>query len=89
MSEQFVIHLIRESIFTALLVASPMLIAGLVTGVLVGLVQAATQLQEMTLTIIPKILAVVAALILSFAWIMQTLLDFTIALFKMLSTLSV
>jgi flagellar biosynthetic protein FliQ len=88
MSEQFVIHLVREAIFTALLVASPMLIAGLVTGVLVSLVQAVTQLQEMTLTFIPKVVAVVAAMILSFAWIMHTLLDFTTTLFRMLPTLS-
>lgn len=87
MSEQFVINLIRESIFTALLIASPMLLAGLFTGILVSLLQAATQVQEMTLTFIPKILAVVTALIMSLAWIMHTLLDFTTDLFHIISSL--
>lgn len=87
MTEQFVINLIRESIFTALLIASPMLLAGLFTGILVSLLQAATQIQEMTLTFIPKILAVVTALIMSCAWIIHTLLDYTTSLFQIISTL--
>ncbi|MCE5271627.1 flagellar biosynthesis protein FliQ [bacterium] len=77
MTEQFVIHLGREVFMTSVLVAAPMLLAGLVIGVAISIVQTATSIQEQTLTFIPKILAVAAALILFFPWMMNTLLTFT------------
>ncbi len=80
MSQQFVIHLGREVFFTAMMVASPMLIAGLIVGVTISIIQTATSIQEQTLTFIPKIMAVVISLILFLPWMMQTLLDFTIEL---------
>ena len=80
MSQQFVIHLGREVFFTAMMVASPMLIAGLIVGVTISIIQTATSIQEQTLTFIPKIMAVVISLILFLPWMMQTLLDFSIEL---------
>ncbi len=77
MTQQFVIHLGREVFMTSVLVAAPMLLAGLVIGVAISIVQTATSIQEQTLTFIPKILAVAAALILFFPWMMNTLLTFT------------
>ncbi len=77
MTQQFVINLGREVFFTATLVAAPMLLAGLVVGVAISILQTATSIQEQTLTFIPKILAVAAALILFFPWMMNTLLTFT------------
>ncbi|MEA2062366.1 MAG: flagellar biosynthesis protein FliQ [Gemmatimonadota bacterium] len=76
MSEQFVIHLGREVFFTAILIAAPMLVAGLIVGVTISIIQTATSIQEQTLTFIPKILAVVVSLILFFPWMMNTLLTF-------------
>jgi len=64
------------------MVASPMLIAGLIVGVTISIIQTATSIQEQTLTFIPKIVAVVVSLILFLPWMMQTLLDFSIELFN-------
>ena len=80
MTQQFIIHLGREVFFTAVLVASPMLIAGLIVGVTISIIQTATSIQEQTLTFIPKIVAVVISLILFMPWMMNTLLDFSINL---------
>ena len=80
MSQQFIIHLGREVFLTAVMVASPMLIAGLIVGVTISVIQTATSIQEQTLTFIPKIIAVVVSLILFLPWMMQTLLDFSIEL---------
>ena len=80
MTQQFIIHLGREVFLTAVLVASPMLIAGLIVGVSISIVQTATSIQEQTLTFIPKILAVVVSLVLFMPWMMNTLLDFSVEL---------
>lgn len=80
MSQQFIIHLGREVFFTSMLVASPMLIAGLIVGVTISVIQTATSIQEQTLTFIPKIVAVVVSLILFLPWMMNTMLDFSVEL---------
>jgi flagellar biosynthetic protein FliQ len=80
MSQQFIINLGREVFLTAALVASPMLVAGLIVGVSISIVQTATSIQEQTLTFIPKILAVVVSFVLFMPWMMNTLLDFSVEL---------
>ncbi len=75
-----VIDLGRQTIQLILLLSAPPLLAGLAVGVLVGLFQAATQLHEMTLTFIPKILVVFLVLFLLLPWMMRTLIDFTTTL---------
>lgn len=77
MTEQFIIDFSLEAIKTTLLLSAPMLGFGLVTGLLVSIFQAVTSIQELTLTFIPKILAVFFALFLFFPWLMQLLLSFT------------
>ena len=77
MTQQMVIHLGREVFFTAILVAAPMLLAGLLVGVTISIIQTATSIQEQTLTFIPKILAVVVALVIFFPWMMNTMLTFS------------
>ena len=79
-----VIALSKEALLVTLLVSAPMLAAGLVVGVLVSLFQAVTQIQEMTLTFIPKILAVSAALFLFLPWMLTTLVEFTRRVFEAL-----
>jgi len=66
MTPEFVNGFFFEAIKTAILLAAPMLLAGLAVGLLVGILQAATQIHEMTLTFIPKMMAVAAALIFFF-----------------------
>jgi flagellar biosynthetic protein FliQ len=64
-----------------LLLSAPMLLAGLVVGLVVSIFQSVTSINEMTLTFIPKMLAVAVALVLSFPWMMQTLVTFTVQMF--------
>ena len=77
MDQAFIIDIAMDSIKTTLLLSAPMLGFGLVTGLLVSIFQAVTSIQELTLTFIPKILAVFFALILFFPWLLQLMLSFT------------
>ncbi|HCK08457.1 flagellar biosynthesis protein FliQ [bacterium] len=76
MSPEFVVHLGKEAIFLMLLISAPMLIAGLVVGLGISILQAVTQIHEVTLTFIPKILAVSLALMVALPWMLQKMLDF-------------
>jgi flagellar biosynthetic protein FliQ len=79
---EFLTGFFFEAIKTAILLAAPMLLAGLLVGLLVSIFQSATSINEMTLTFIPKMLAVAVALIFFFPWMMQTLVVFTQNLFE-------
>ncbi|MDY6791188.1 MAG: flagellar biosynthesis protein FliQ [Thermodesulfobacteriota bacterium] len=65
-----------EAIKMAILLSAPMLLSGLIIGLMVSIFQAATQINEMTMTFIPKMLAVAVALIISFPWMLQVMIDF-------------
>ena len=80
MTPQFVIHLGQQAIYLMLMVSAPMLLAGLTVGLIVSILQAVTQIHEVTLTFIPKILAVSLALMIALPWMMQKILDFMHAL---------
>lgn len=81
MTPEFVIGFARQSIELTLMISLPMLGIGLIVGLTVSIFQAATQIQEMTLTFIPKIISIFLALLISFPWIMDKLLTFTRELF--------
>ena len=74
--------LIRQSLWMALLIASPMLIVGLVVGLVISLFQALTQIQEQTLTFVPKITAMVIAAGLLMPWIGLRLVEYTQIMFS-------
>jgi len=82
MTPEFVTGFFFDAIKTAISLAAPMLLAGLVVGLLVSIFQAATSINEMTLVFIPKILAVAVALIFFFPWMMQTMVAYTTNLFE-------
>lgn len=77
MSPDMVVALSRQAIETALFLALPMLGVSLVVGVFVSVLQAATQIQEMTLTFVPKILSMFIALLIAFPWMMDKMINFT------------
>ena len=77
MSPEQVIAYARESIQLALIMALPMLGIGLSVGVIVSIIQAATQIQEATLSFIPKIVAIFLTLLLAFPWLMDKMIVFT------------
>ncbi len=81
MSPEFVVGFGRQAIELCLMMALPMLGVGLTVGVVVSIIQAATQIQEMTLTFIPKILSMFVALLLALPWIMERMISFTKTVF--------
>jgi len=82
MTPDFVTGFFMEGLKTAILLAAPMLLAGLIVGLLVSMFQAATQINEMTLVFIPKMLAVGLALLIFFPWMLQLMIDFTQQVFS-------
>lgn len=88
MTEEYVLHVAYQMFYTALLLSAPVLLAGLIVGVVVGMLQAVTQVHEMTLTFVPKILAAVVALIVFMPWMLRTLIGFTLRLYTQLPMLS-
>ncbi len=77
MSPDMVVGLARQAIELALFMALPMLGVSLVVGVIISILQAATQIQEMTLTFVPKILSMFIALLIAFPWLMDKMINFT------------
>ncbi len=77
MTPEFVTGFFLEAIKTTALLALPALLFGLVAGVLISIFQAATQINEMTLVLIPKMIAVGIALIIFFPWMVEIIVDFT------------
>ncbi len=82
MTPDTIVGLMAETIKVTLLVAAPMLLVGLIVGVLISLFQAVTQIQEMTLVFVPKIVAVLITLIAALPWILGMLMKFTTDLFS-------
>ncbi|MGB9498915.1 MAG: flagellar biosynthesis protein FliQ [Dissulfuribacterales bacterium] len=80
MSPEYVVGFAKQALETTLLLSAPMLGFGLVVGLVVSVFQAVTSIQEMTLTFIPKILAVFLAIIIFFPWMQCYLVDFTVRL---------
>ncbi len=76
------VNLVRQTLLLALTVAAPMLVIGLVVGIVVSLLQAVTQIQEQTLSFIPKIVAMVAAAILLMPWSAQRLVEYARYMFS-------
>ena len=84
MTDSGVLELAQRSVMLALTLAAPVLGFGLVVGLLVSVFQAATQIQEMTLSFVPKILAATAALVLFGPWMLRSMITFTT---KLLTTI--
>ena len=82
MTPEFVISVGREAMQVAFLLAAPPLITALVVGLVVSIFQAVTQIQEMTLAIIPKMVAILVALIIAFPWLLETLTVYTTNIFR-------
>jgi flagellar biosynthetic protein FliQ len=77
MTSEFVTGFFFEAIKLTVLLAAPVLLFGLVAGVLVSMFQAATQINEMTLVFIPKMIAVAVAMLIFFPWMLQLIVTFT------------
>ena len=77
MTPEFVIGYARKAIELTLMISLPMLLVGLLVGLVVSISPAAPQLQEQTLTFVPKIIAIFVSLLIAFPWIMDKIISFT------------
>lgn len=84
MSEDIVISLGRDAIWTTVILAAPLLISALVVGLVVSIIQAVTQINESTLTFIPKMLTIVVVMIVLAPWMTQMITSYTTELFTSL-----
>jgi flagellar biosynthetic protein FliQ len=82
MSIDFVMSIANEAIKVTLLLSAPMLVVGLIIGLVISIFQAVTQVQEMTLTFVPKIIGVMVALIIALPWMINIILTYTQNLFN-------
>ncbi len=77
----------QQALWTTMLIAAPMLLSALAVGLLVGIFQAATQINEMTMSFIPKLLVLVGALILGGPWMLSVIVSYTQHIFEQIPTL--
>lgn len=87
MSPEMAVDVCRKAIETILLASAPMLVIGMLIGLLVSIFQAATQINEQTLSFVPKIVAVFLTILLFGPWLIKILTVFTIGLFETMVTL--
>ena len=82
MSEELILKLGQDTLKTTAMLASPLLLSALVVGLIVSIFQAVTQIQEATLTFIPKMIVVGAVLVVAAPWMMDVMNHFTVELFE-------
>lgn len=88
MSSALAVDLIRQALTVALLVASPLLLTALAVGILVSLIQAVTQIQEQTLTFIPKLLSMAVIFVILLPWSISQLVQYLVGVLQGLPTLA-
>lgn len=84
MTDVTVIGLLREALMTVLVVSAPILGAGMIVGLVIAIFQTTTSIQEQTLTFVPKMIAIFAAIILLASWMIRTLTNYTKNVFMMI-----
>lgn len=82
MTSEYVMELFHHAIKVALMIASPLLLAALISGLIISILQAATQVNEQTLSFIPKILSILGVIVILGPWMLGVMLDYTHNLFK-------
>lgn len=87
MNPELAIDICRKAIQTILMCAAPMLIVAMIVGLLVSIFQAATQINEQTLTFVPKIVAVFLTMLIFGSWVIKIITVFTVGLFDIIATL--
>lgn len=87
MTPELAVDICRKAIQTILMSAAPILIVALLVGLLISIFQAATQINEQTLTFVPKIVAVLITVLIFGTWLIKMLTIFTVGLFELMATL--
>jgi len=81
MDAQNAVDLCRNALLSALIIGSPMLLVGMAAGLAIGLIQALTQIQDQTVSFVPKLLAMAAVMIACMPWLMMRLVEYTREMF--------
>jgi len=89
MTDVLVIKILRDALVTVLVVSAPILGVGMVVGLIVSIIQTTTSIQEQTLTFVPKIVAIFAAIIIFGAWMIKMLVGYTNNLFAMIEKIGI
>lgn len=87
MTQESIANILREAVYTTIVCAAPMLIVAMVVGLVISIFQATTQINEQTLAYAPKVVGVLAALVLFSGMITGRLMDFTTSLFDSINTI--
>lgn len=87
MTEQMVIGILKDAMYTALKISAPFLGVALVLGLIISIFQATTQIQEQTLTFVPKLVAMAAIGLLLGSWILHSIMSFTDRIFQLISNI--
>ena len=87
MSEQMIMSVVTKAMSTGLLLAGPILAITLAIGLIISVFQAATQIQEQTLTFVPKLLAIAAILIIGGSWMLNNLITFTKEIMRLIANI--
>ncbi|MQY76895.1 MAG: flagellar biosynthesis protein FliQ [Spirochaeta sp.] len=88
MSIGFAVSLMRSAVLQVLMMAAPMLLIGMLVGLIVSIFQATTSIQEQTLTFVPKIAAILGALMIFGPWILNSMVQFTLRLMARIADMS-
>jgi flagellar biosynthetic protein FliQ len=87
MTESIVLTVIKDALQTAILLAAPILLTATIVGLLISIFQATTQIQEQTLTFVPKLLAVALMGLLMGSWMLHTIVAFTTRIFELMANM--
>lgn len=87
MTELDVITLLREALFVTLKVSAPILITALVVGLVIGILQTTTSIQEPTIAFVPRLVAIFIAIVIFASWMVRTMTDYTRNIFFMIEKL--
>ncbi len=88
MSQALLNQVIKDGVITAAKVAAPILVTMLVVGLLISIIQATTQIQEQTLTFLPKVLAAAAIGVFLGSWMLQTIVSYTTRIFEIITNIT-
>ena len=88
MSEIMIMSIVKKAIYTGLIVSAPVLIVSLVIGLLISIFQATTQIQEQTVTFVPKLIGIALVVVFGGSWMLSTLGTFTMEMINMISTVT-
>ncbi|AGK97762.1 MAG: flagellar biosynthesis protein FliQ [Clostridium sp.] len=88
MTENMLLGILKDAISTGLLISAPILIVSVVVGLIISIMQATTQIQEQTLTFVPKLIAIAVVGIVASTWMLHMMTGFTERIFEMIANIT-